>query len=110
MHKFRVPAITVGALGADFEQTVAAVGDPAAVRGVFFQPYQFKAKLGQGPLKKFHDIFVKYLTKSESQRYVVLQRLDYGSTYCSQFGFRQVFDEDVVEFLGGPWPSLALNW
>ena len=65
MHKFRVPAIIVGALGADFEQTVAAVADPAAVRGVFFQPYQFKAKLGQGPLKKFHDIFVKYLTKSE---------------------------------------------
>ncbi len=26
MHKFRVPAIIVGALGADFEQTVAAVG------------------------------------------------------------------------------------
>ena len=35
------------------------------MRGKFFQPYQFKAKLGEGPLKKFHDIFVKYLTKNE---------------------------------------------
>jgi branched-chain amino acid transport system substrate-binding protein len=65
MQKFGVPAFTVAALGADFEQTVAAVGDPAAVRQRFFQPYQFKAPLGQGPLKKFRDIFVKYLTKSE---------------------------------------------
>ncbi len=32
------------ALGADFEQTVHDVGDPAAVRGKFFQPYQFKAE------------------------------------------------------------------
>jgi branched-chain amino acid transport system substrate-binding protein len=31
----------------------------------FFQPYQFKARIGTGPLKKFHDIFVKYLTKDE---------------------------------------------
>jgi branched-chain amino acid transport system substrate-binding protein len=65
MQKFGVDAITVGALGADFEQTVRDVGDPDAVRGKFFQPYQFKAMLGQGPLQKFHDIFVKYLTKAE---------------------------------------------
>jgi branched-chain amino acid transport system substrate-binding protein len=65
MAKFGVDAITVGALGADFEQTVRDVGDPDAVRGKFFQPYQFNAKLGQGPLQKFHDIFVKYLTKAE---------------------------------------------
>ncbi|HEX5326957.1 MAG TPA: ABC transporter substrate-binding protein [Acetobacteraceae bacterium] len=65
MQTYRVDAFTVGALGADFEQTVRDVGDPAAVRGKFFQPYQFKAKLGEGPLKKFHDIFVKYLTRSE---------------------------------------------
>lgn len=65
MQKFGVDAFTVAALGADFEQTVRDVGDPDAVRGRFFQPYQFKAKLGQGPLKKFHDIFVTYLTKSE---------------------------------------------
>ncbi len=65
MHTYGVDAFTVGALGADFEQTIAAVGDPAAVRGKFFQPYQFKAKLGEGPLKEFHDIFVKYLTPAE---------------------------------------------
>lgn len=65
MQKFGVDAFTVAALGADFEQTVRDVGDPDAVRGKFFQPYQFKAKLGQGPLKKFRDIFVTYLTKSE---------------------------------------------
>jgi len=65
MQKFGVDAITLGALGADFERTTRDVGDPDAVRGKFFQPYQFKAKLGQGPLQKFHDIFVKYLTKTE---------------------------------------------
>ena len=65
MQKFSVDAITVGALGADFEQTVRDVGDPETVRGKFFQPYQFKARLGEGPLKKFHDIFTTYLTKSE---------------------------------------------
>lgn len=65
MQQFGVDAFTVGALGADFEQTIAQVGDPAAVRGKFFQPYQFKAKLGEGPLKQFHDIFVKYLNKNE---------------------------------------------
>ena len=65
MQTYGVDAFTVAALGADFEQTIAAVGNPAAVRGKFFQPYQFKAKLGEGPLKKFHDIFVKYLTPSE---------------------------------------------
>lgn len=64
-QKFGLDAITLGALGADFEQTVRDVGDPDAVRGKFFQPYQFKAKLGEGPLKKFHDIFTTYLTKSE---------------------------------------------
>ncbi|HEY6433543.1 MAG TPA: ABC transporter substrate-binding protein [Acetobacteraceae bacterium] len=65
MQTYGVNAITVGALGADFEQTVRDVGDPSAVRGKFFQPYQFEAKLGEGPLQKYHDIFVKYLTKNE---------------------------------------------
>jgi branched-chain amino acid transport system substrate-binding protein len=36
-----------------------------AVKGKFFQPYQFQAKIGTGPLQEFHDIFVKYLTKDE---------------------------------------------
>lgn len=37
----------------------------AAVKQIFFQPYQFKAKIGTGPLKKFHDIFVKYLNRNQ---------------------------------------------
>jgi branched-chain amino acid transport system substrate-binding protein len=65
LHKFGVQVPVLGALGADFEETVAQVNDPAAVNGIFFQPYQFKSLLGTGPLKKFHDIFVKYLTKDE---------------------------------------------
>jgi len=65
MHKLGVAVPVVAALGADFDQTVQQVGDPAAVKGIFFQPYQFKAKIGTGSLKKFHDIFVKYLTKNE---------------------------------------------
>jgi branched-chain amino acid transport system substrate-binding protein len=65
MHKFGINVPVLGALGADFEQTVQQVGDAAAVNQIFFQPYQFKAPLGQGPLKEFHDIFVKYLTKEE---------------------------------------------
>jgi branched-chain amino acid transport system substrate-binding protein len=35
------------------------------VKQLFYQPYQFKARLGEGPLKPFHDIFLKYLTKDE---------------------------------------------
>ena len=54
-----------GALGADFDQVLAAFPSHDWLQGHFFQPYQFKAKLGTGPLKKFHDIFVKYLTKDE---------------------------------------------
>ncbi len=65
MHKFGVKVPVLGALGADFQQTVDQVGDPDAVRQVFFQPYQFKAPLGKGPLKEFRDIFLKYLTKDE---------------------------------------------
>jgi len=65
MHKYGVDAPVVGALGADFEQVVHQVNDMAALKGLFFQPYQFKAKLGEGPLAKFKDIFVTYLTKEE---------------------------------------------
>jgi branched-chain amino acid transport system substrate-binding protein len=65
MQKFGANAIVVGALGADFDQTVQQVGNPAAVRERFFQPYQFKAKIGSPALKEFHDIFVKYLKKDE---------------------------------------------
>jgi branched-chain amino acid transport system substrate-binding protein len=65
MHKFGVKVPMLGALGADFQQTVEQVGDPEAVKQVFFQPYQFKAPLGKGPLKEFKDMFLKYLTKDE---------------------------------------------
>lgn len=65
LAKYGVDAIVLGALGADFNQTVQQVGNPAAVKGKFFQPYQFQAKIGTGPLKAAHDIFVKYLTKDE---------------------------------------------
>jgi len=65
LHKFGVKVPVLGALGADFEQTVTQVNDMDAVKQIFFQPYQFKAPLGQGPLKEFHDMFLKYLTKDE---------------------------------------------
>ena len=65
MHKYGVDVPVIGALGADFEQVVKQVNDMPAVEGIFFQPYQFNARLGEGPLKKFHDIFVKYLKPDE---------------------------------------------
>ena len=65
MHKYGVDIPVIGALGADFEQVIHQVNDMAAVKGIFFQPYQFQAKLGEGPLKKFRDIFVKYLKPDE---------------------------------------------
>lgn len=65
MSKFGIKVPVLGALGADFDQTVAQVNDADAVKQIFFQPYQFKSPLGQGSLKEFHDIFVKYLTKDE---------------------------------------------
>ena len=65
LQKYQVGAITVGALGADFNQVVAAFPNRDWLKQHFFQPYQFQAKIGTGPLKKFHDIFVKYLTKDE---------------------------------------------
>ncbi|MGH7102607.1 MAG: ABC transporter substrate-binding protein [Acetobacteraceae bacterium] len=64
MHTYGMHIPVLGALGADFDQVVHDVGVTAA-KQVFFQPYQFQAPLGEGPLKKFHDIFVKYLSKSE---------------------------------------------
>src|SRR5262249_17045090 len=65
MHKFGVKVPMLGALGADFQQTVEQVGDLEATKQVFFQPYQFKAPLGKGPLNEFKDMFLKYLTKDE---------------------------------------------
>ena len=51
--------------GADFNQTIQQVGNMAAVKGKFFQPYQFQAKIGTGSLKQYREIFLKYLTKDE---------------------------------------------
>jgi branched-chain amino acid transport system substrate-binding protein len=65
LQKYQVASIVVAALGADFDQVVAAFPNHDWLKQHFFQPYQFKAKLDTGPLKKFHDIFVKYLTKDE---------------------------------------------
>jgi branched-chain amino acid transport system substrate-binding protein len=65
LQKFGVAAPVVGALGADFDQTVQQVNNPGAVRDKFFQPYQYKAKIGTPALKEFEDMFVKYLKKDE---------------------------------------------
>jgi branched-chain amino acid transport system substrate-binding protein len=65
MKKYGVNAPVIGALGADFDQVIQQVRDISAVRQRFFQPYQFNEKIGEGSLKEFHDIFVKYLTKDE---------------------------------------------
>jgi branched-chain amino acid transport system substrate-binding protein len=65
LNKFGIKVPVLGALGADFEQTVNQVNDVDALKQIFFQPYQFKAPLGQGPLKEFHDMLLKYLTKDE---------------------------------------------
>jgi len=65
LQKYQVDVIVLGALGADFDQVIQAFPNHDYLKQRFFQPYQFKAKIGTGPLKKFHDIFVKYLTKDE---------------------------------------------
>lgn len=65
MQKFAVDALTLAALGADFDQVLTAIPDHSYLKQHFFQPYQFKAKLNTKPLQKYRDIFVKYLTKSE---------------------------------------------
>ncbi len=65
LQKYQIDTIVVGALGADFDQVIQAFPNKDYLKQRFFQPYQFKAKIGTGPLKKYHDIFVKYLTKDE---------------------------------------------
>lgn len=65
MNKFGVKIPVVGALGADFDQVIQQVNNMSAVKQIFFQPYQFKAKVNTGPLKKYEHIFQKYLTKNE---------------------------------------------
>jgi len=65
LEKYQVNTVVVAALGADFDQVMAAFPSHDWVKQHFFQPYQFQAPIATGPLKKFHDIFVKYLTKDE---------------------------------------------
>jgi branched-chain amino acid transport system substrate-binding protein len=65
MDKYKVDVPIIGALGADFNQVVQQVNNMDAVKQKFFQPYQFQAKIGTGPLKEFHDMFVEYLTEDE---------------------------------------------
>ena len=65
LEKYQIDTIVVAALGADFDQVVQAFPSRDYIRQRFFQPYQFKAKIGTGPLKQYHDIFTKYLTKDE---------------------------------------------
>ena len=54
----------IGALGADFESTHKRVNNPAAVKN-FYLPYQFKAPMGSPEMKKWEEMFVKHLEKSE---------------------------------------------
>ena len=63
-HKYGVNVPVIGALGADFESTLKRVNNPAAVKS-FYLPYQFKAPLGSPDMKKWEELFVKHLEKSE---------------------------------------------
>ena len=65
LQKYQIDTIVLGALGADFNQVIQAFPNRDYLKQRFFQPYQFKAKIGTAPLQKFHDMFVKYLTKDE---------------------------------------------
>jgi branched-chain amino acid transport system substrate-binding protein len=63
-HKYGVNVPVIGALGADFESTLKRVNNPTAVKS-FYLPYQFKAPLGSPEMKKWEELFVKNLEKSE---------------------------------------------
>lgn len=64
LHKYGVSVPVIGALGADFESTHKRVNNPAAMKN-FYLPYQFKHPMGSPEMKKWEEIFVKYLEKSE---------------------------------------------
>jgi branched-chain amino acid transport system substrate-binding protein len=63
-HKYGLTVPVIGALGADFESTLKRVNNPAAVKN-FYLPYQFKAPMGTPAMKRWEEIFVKYLKKDE---------------------------------------------
>ena len=46
LQKFQINVIVLGALGADFDQVVQAFPNHDYLNQRFFQPYQFKAKIG----------------------------------------------------------------
>jgi len=64
LHKYSISVPVIGALGADFESTHKRVNNPAAVKN-FYLPYQFQAPMGSPAMKKWEDMFVKNLEKSE---------------------------------------------
>jgi branched-chain amino acid transport system substrate-binding protein len=64
VHKYGLAVPVIGALGADFESTHKRVNNPAAVKN-FYLPYQFKAPMGSPLMKKWEEMFVKYLEKNE---------------------------------------------
>ena len=64
MHKYGINVPVIGALGADFESTLKRVNNPAAVKS-FYLPYQFKVPMGSPEMKKWEELFVKYLKKEE---------------------------------------------
>jgi branched-chain amino acid transport system substrate-binding protein len=64
LHKYGATVPVIGALGADFESTHKRVNNPAAVKN-FYLPYQFKAPMGSPEMKKWEEMFLKYLEKSE---------------------------------------------
>jgi branched-chain amino acid transport system substrate-binding protein len=64
-HKYKLGVPIIGALGADFGQTVQQVGNPEAVNGVFYQGHLYKDKLGSPKLEWAKQIIKKYLTKDE---------------------------------------------
>ena len=64
LHKYNISVPVIGALGADFESTHKRVNNPAAMKS-FYLPYQFQAPMGSPTMKKWEDMFVKNLEKSE---------------------------------------------
>lgn len=64
-HKYQLGVPIIGALGADFGQTVEQVGNPEAVNEIFFQGHLYKDKLGSPALEWARQILKKYLTKDE---------------------------------------------
>ena len=64
-HKYKLGVPIIGALGADFGQTVKAVANPEAVNGIFFQGHLFRDKIGAPSLEWARELLKKYLTKDE---------------------------------------------